>query len=80
VAEAGGDYFMGSKEVSLDELEKLGPSSMATRRREAHPKLTGTENDCIRATRLRLEVALGDGKDEKIKFGAATVLLLFKRK
>ncbi|TVY51564.1 putative methyltransferase [Lachnellula cervina] len=80
----GEDFFGGSKEVTLGELEKsLSTASMVTRWRQAHPDLVGTEMDCVRSTMIDIGLAMGVDKSSipatKIRTGHATVLLLFKR-
>lgn len=77
----GADFFVGSREVSLEALEKgLGTSSMVTRWREAHPELAHTDEDCVVKTIRRVREALGPEAGDKIRAGAATVILLFKRR
>ena len=73
------DFTMGSMRVSLDQWEKMfSTASMVTRWREDHPDLLNTDQDCLKATRLKMEEAL-DGKDTKIRYGASVPLLMLKK-
>jgi hypothetical protein len=82
----GEDFFLGSRESTLEDLEKtLGTACMVTRWREAHPELVGTPEDCVRSTMneirrvLNEEIGGEETENYKIRSGAAMVLLLFKR-
>ncbi|KAL1983787.1 hypothetical protein VTN96DRAFT_9873 [Rasamsonia emersonii] len=77
----GEDFFCGSREVSLEVLERvLGTGSMVTRWRDAHPELAHTDEDCVVKTIRRVREALGPESGDKIRAGVATVILLFKRR
>ena len=80
----GRDFFGGGEELTLGELEQgLSTASMVTRWRESHPELAGGDDDCVFKTIRAVQEAMGKGEEDKnnvkIKTGAATVLLLFKR-
>jgi hypothetical protein len=82
--EGKNDFFGGSQEISLAELEQsLGTASMVTRWREAPSDLVGTENDCVRTTMRAIVRAIGDDdrdlSNTKLRVGNATALVLFTR-
>lgn len=78
----GHDFFGGSTETSLDELERgLGTSSMVTRWREAHADQAGTEDDCVRRMMRDVRQAMGveAGQDAKIRASGATALIMLRK-
>ncbi|MCJ1400329.1 hypothetical protein MMC11_003534 [Xylographa trunciseda] len=73
----GEDFFGGSEEISVDDLERqLGTASMVTRWRAAHSELVGTERDCVKECVERIRGVVGEGK---FKVGGGTALLLFRK-
>jgi len=79
-----GEFFGGSREVTLAGIEQLsGTGSPIVRWREAHPDLAGTERDCVRVMVKQLQEVLGikEGDEDKvkIKIGTSIVLLMVKR-
>lgn len=77
----GVDFFGGTEELSLAELEKgLGTASMVTRWRDAHPDIANTDRDCVVKTIRRIRELVGPDAGDKIKGHGSTVILLFKRK
>jgi SAM-dependent methyltransferase len=78
--EENSHFFMYTRELDMDGWEQqMGTASMVTRWREAHPELVGTSNDCVKATRIKLDEAVDD-KIKQVTFGPATALLMFKRR
>ncbi|MCJ1431822.1 hypothetical protein MMC27_001177 [Xylographa pallens] len=74
----GQDFFGGSEEISVDDLERqLGTASMVTRWRAAHPELVGTEKDCVKECGGRIREVVGEGK---FRVGGGTALLLFRKR
>ncbi|KAL1963017.1 hypothetical protein VTN77DRAFT_8765 [Rasamsonia byssochlamydoides] len=76
----GADFFGGSREVSLQQLERaLATANMVTRWREAHPELANTDEDCVVKTIRQIRQIIGPDAGDKIRVGGAVVILLFKR-
>jgi SAM-dependent methyltransferase len=77
-------YAMSSKPVNLDILEMiLGTGSPVIRWREAHPDAVGTEADCVRLVRRRIEKALKDAgvdPDKAVLKGSICGVILMVKK
>lgn len=79
-------YFEKKKLViDLDTMEKmLGTTSPVTRWRQAHPELTGTEDDVVQRIRREVERLLHEAGVEKgkelFRGGEAGVLLMVKKR
>lgn len=79
VVPEGEDFWGGSEERSLEDLEKaLNTASMLTRWREANPEIAGTDQDVLNITIKDWKATLGDKKG--MVMGAGTAILLFKKK
>ena len=78
----GQDFFGGSKERLLSDLEKsLSTASMVTRWRAAHKETAGTDEDCVALTMKTIRQAMGSapGEDPMIRTSGATALLIFRK-
>lgn len=74
----GKDFFGGSHEFPIGVYEQaLSTVSAATRWREAHPDLAGTERDCVAEVLRQMRQVLGE---RAAGGGGATVLLMFKKR
>lgn len=75
-----GTFLCGERWVSVEEFERsIGTISAATRWREAHPRLVGTEDDVVKAAFGRIGALLEREGLERLCMVGPTVVVSLKR-
>lgn len=74
------EFFIPGRTDNINIMAKvLGTASQVTRWREAHPDLAGTDRDAVQSSFAQVKALLGP-ETQTMKNGAATHLLMFKRR